>query len=343
MIVTPVETLRPGELAMLHVTLLDDRWEGIPRATLRMNDDVVVVTNGVGVALVEIMPPETEEALTLPFTFAYDGDDLRMPMTYFIGIPVTPHGFNWLLWVGAPGVVAALAAAGYAGRRLNVVPAPSLGRRRAAPEVAPSQADSDDDALELAMEALVETRAAVTLGIDFAKPAADLPDVWGVGEVVDITVRAVDAEGRGIAGMELAVTVTGEDAAMLVTDDDGASALRITADYVGEHTISVAFAGDEDNLPASSSRSYRVVDYREEIVRLYNDFLAWARASIGSDLEQATPREVELMLVTSGTPVPQKSLDELISRFEEADYSEHPIARRHYESMYRAWRAVVEA
>ena len=49
------------------------------------------------------------------------------------------------------------------------------------------------------------------------------------------------------------------------------------------------------------------------------------------------------MLVTSGVPVPQKSLDELISRFEEADYSEHPIARRHHESMYRAWRAVVEA
>ena len=43
MIVTPVETLRPGELAMLHVTLLDDRWEGIPRATLRMNDDEVVL------------------------------------------------------------------------------------------------------------------------------------------------------------------------------------------------------------------------------------------------------------------------------------------------------------
>ena len=133
MIVTPVEALRPGELAMLHVTLLDDRWEGIPRATLRMNDDVVVVTDGVGEALVEIMPPETEEVLTLPFTFTYDGDDQQMPLTYFIGIPVTPHGFNWLLWVGAPGVVVALAVAGYAGRRLNVVPAPPLGRRRAAP------------------------------------------------------------------------------------------------------------------------------------------------------------------------------------------------------------------
>ena len=89
----------------------------------------------------EITPPETEEALTLPFTFAYDGDDQQMPLTYFIGIPVTPHGFNWLLWVGAPSVVVALAVAGYAGRRLNVVPAPPLGRRRAAPEVAPSPDD----------------------------------------------------------------------------------------------------------------------------------------------------------------------------------------------------------
>ena len=48
------------------------------------------------------------------------------------------------------------------------------------------------------------------------------------------------------------------------------------------------------------------------------------------------------MLVHQGLPIAQKALDELISRFEEADYSEHPIVRRHYEAMYRAWRAIVE-
>ena len=237
MIVTPVDTLRPGELAMLHVTLLDDRWEGIPRATLRMNDDAVVVTDGVGESLVEIMPPETEEVLTLPFTFTFDGDDQQMPVTYFIGIPVTPHGFNWLLWVGAPGVVAALAVAGYAGRRLNVVPPPPLGRRRAEAEVAPSPADSGDDTLERAEEAPVETRTEVTLEIAFTKPAEDLPDVWGVGELVGITVRAVDSQGDALAGVELAVSVAGEDAAMLVTDDDGACALHSTADDVGEYNL----------------------------------------------------------------------------------------------------------
>ena len=156
--------------------------------------------------------------------------------------------------MGAPGVVAALAVAGYAGRKLNVVPAPPLGRRRAEAEVAPSPADSGDDTLELAEEAPVETRTEVTLEIAFTKPAEDLPDVWGVGELVGITVRAVDSQGDALAGVELAVTVTGEDAAMLVTDDDGACALHIAADDVGEYTISVAFAGDEDHLPVSVSR-----------------------------------------------------------------------------------------
>ena len=37
----------------------------------------------------------------------------------------------------------------------------------------------------------------------------------------------------------------------------------------------------------------------------------------------------------------QRALDEVITRFEEADYSEHDIARRHYEAMYKAWRIVV--
>ena len=53
--------------------------------------------------------------------------------------------------------------------------------------------------------------------------------------------------------------------------------------------------------------------------------------------------EVELILVSAGLPLDQKSLDELISRFEKADYSEHPISHRHYEAMYRAWQTIAGA
>ena len=342
-IVSPVDKVRPGELAMLQATLLDDRWEGVGQATLRTDGGVEIVTDRQGVALLELTVPDGQEPVVLPVTFTFDGDDSHMPLTYLYGVTVTPLGFNWLLWVGAPGVVAALAAAGYAGRRMNVAPLPPALRRRSMIAAQAAEAASMADEEANAEEAPVETRAPVSLEIDFAKPAADLPDVWGVGEVVDIKVQTADSHGDALAGVELEVTVSGEDTAALVTGDDGACALRLAADETGEYMVAVAFAGDEDHLPASASRSYRVVDYREEIVRLYNVFLDWARETTGIDIDQATPREVELMLVTRGTRVPQKSLDELISRFEEADYSEHPIARRHYASMYRAWRAVVEA
>ena len=163
-----------------------------------------------------------------------------------------------------------------------------------------------------------------------------------MGEEVIVTVTALDSEGQALVGVEIAVAVADEEPVALVSGDDGACTLHWTASELGEHTVSVTFAGDEDHPPASEFRNFRVVDFREEIVRLYNSFLDWARSSTGNPLDRATPREVEVMLVSGSLPVSQKSLDELISRFEEADYSEHPIARRHYEAMYRAWREVVE-
>ena len=337
--VTPLDTVRPGELVLLEVTLLDDRWDGIRGATLRTADGVQLVTGARGVTLLELTPPEGEDALTAPVTFTFEGDDLHMPLTYFIGIPVTPLGFNWLLWVGAPAVVVALAAAGYAGRRMNLASLTVLGRRRVAEGGPDTDAMVDADALE--MEETPEFRVPVTLEIDFARPAGDLPDVWGVGEEIAATVTAVEEEGQAVGGAVIVATVTGEDTVELETGDDGVCAIRWVTSESGEYTVSAQFSGDEDRLPASASRTLRVVVFREEIVRLYNDFLDWARVRTGEDLGQATPREVELLLVTRGVLVSQKSLDELISRFEEADYSEHPIARRHFESMYRAWREVM--
>ena len=107
--------------------------------------------------------------------------------------------------------------------------------------------------------------------------------------------------------------------------------------------MSAEYAGDDVHLPSSMSQPFRIVDFREEIVLLYNLFLDWAAHRTASITEQSTPREVELILVSEGVPVDQKSLDEVTSRFEEADYSEHPISRRHYEAMHRAFRAIVGA
>ena len=341
MIVAPLDKVRPGRPVVLEARLRDDKGEGIPWATLLTSHGAEVVTDGSGAALLELEVADDEDLTAVPLTFTFDGNDRLMPLTYFIGVPVTPVGFNWLLWVGTPSLIALLAAAGYAGQRMKVVPLPHFVRRRVVEEAPPSDAAAAEDADVIVEETPVETRLSTTLGMEFDKISQDLPNVWGVGEEVNLRIALTDDEGRAIADAAITITVDGSDT-QLATGKDGGCMLQRTGTETRDYAVSATYAGDDDYLPAEGVQSFRVVDFREEIVRLYNTFLVWAGDMTGSALDQATPREVELLLVSRGVPVAQKSLDELISRFEEADYSEHPIGRRHYESMFRAWHAVVE-
>ena len=343
LIVTPVGKVRPGGTTLLQAALLDDTGAGIPQAVLQSSQGVDAVTDESGIAMLELTVPEQEDLQGSLVEFTYPGDGLRTPLSvsYFWEGAITPAGFNWLLWVGIPGLIALAATAGYAGRRFNVMPLPALMRwKGASTELEPDTAgegDGGEDDAALAPQP-------VQLRIAFQKAAPDLAHVWGIGEEVRITVSVADEVGLAIAGAIVGVSV-GDDAPpqLAVVDNDGAYAFSWSGAEPGEYPVSVEFGGDSGYLPSSESRTLRVVVFREEIVRLYGAFLDWAKERAAGITEQSTPREVEVLLVTQGLPIPQKPLDELISRFEEADYSEHPIVRRHYEAMYRAWSAVMEA
>ncbi len=342
LIVTPLDDVRPGRVAVLRVTLLDDTGAGIARAPLRTSRGVRAVTDAEGVALMDLTVPDSYELPSLPVTFEYDGDDLNMPLSYFLGVPVTPGGFNWLLWLGAPVAILLVGAAAMAVRRVGAVSLPEVIRRTAAARAPIPEPVVVEEPEELDEEEPVVVLLPAQLSIRFITPADDLPDVLGIGEEMGIEIGLADPEGRGIAGATVAVSVSSEEEATeLTTDNEGRCALRWTAAELGEYAVRATFAGNDECLEAFETRSLRVVDFREEIVRLYNEFLDWAESKTTAISDQSTPREVELTLVGVGLHVDQKSLDELISRFEEADYSEHPIARRHYERMYRAWRTIV--
>ena len=328
-------------MTLLQVALLDDTGAGIPQAALRSSQGVDAVTDEFGIATLELTVPDAEALTGESVVFTYAGDDLRTPLTmpYFWEGAITPAGFNWLLWVGAPGLLALAAVAAFAGRRLKVTP--SLLRRRSAAAVPVLVPETPGEGGEDEEDAGPEPQP-VVLRIEFRREAPDLADVWGVGEEVTVTVSVTDEEGSAIAGAIVDVSVAGDaPTGFALLGSDGAYTFDWSSEEPGDYPVSVGFAGDDDYLPGSESRILRIVDFREEIVRLYNVFLGWTKERAEDVTEQSTPREVEALLVARGLPISQKALDELISRFEEADYSEHPIARRHYEAMYRAWSAVL--
>ncbi len=341
LIVTPEGSVRPGRMVMLRTVLLDDRGAGIAGATIRSSQGVHGVTDESGVALLELAVPEPEGLHGSLVEFTYSGDSLRTPLTtpYYWEAVITPAGFNWLLWMGIPTLLALAAAGVYADRRYKLTPL-LLRRWKATPvEPVPQASDMVDDLAD-ADEHTAPTPQPVLLQVNFQKAAADLADVWGPGEEVVIIVGVTDEDGHAIAGAVVNVSVADDAPSDVVVGDDGTYAFGWSGSELGAHTVSVEFAGDDAYLPSAASRNLRIVDFREEIVRLYNTFLDWARGRSADVTEQSTPREVEALLVSQGLPISQKALDELISRFEEADYSEHSIARRHYEAMYRAWSTV---
>ena len=344
LIVTPVDKVRPARTTLLQVALLDDTGTGIPQAALRSSQGVEAVTDELGIASMELTVPESEDLTGSQVVFTYAGDDLHTPLTmpYFWEGAITPAGFNWVLWVVTPGLLALVAAAAYAGRRFKVMPLAALKRWKGAPAGRILEQPDTVNWFEEDEGDAAPAPLPVQIRIVFDKTAPDLADVWGVAEDVRITLSVTDGEESAIARAIVAVSVAGDDPSLLVADEDGACTFSWSGGEPGEYPVSVEFGGDDKYKPSSASRSLWIVDFREEIVRLYDDFLEWAKDRATGVTEQATPREVEVMLVSQGLPIAQRALDELISRFEEADYSEHPIARRHYEAMYRAWRAIME-
>ena len=192
---------------------------------------------------------------------------------------------------------------------------------------------------EFELRLLMPTR----LEVSFVKPAEDLPEIWGVGEEVKVTLALLDDVGRGLQGRSVRVIIgNAGEVEELITDDDGRCESVWRGADPGVYQVEAEFMGDEGHLPSEGGGRFEVVEFRDDIVKRYNLFLAGMRQKVSGISGKATPREVESVVVASGLPVDQRALEELIARFEEADYSEHDIGRRQFEAAYHAWRRLGE-
>ena len=340
-VAAPLDDVRPGQPFTLRATLLDDQGFGVPDSRLRIGGNVVV-TDAAGAATTSLLVDPAEQRALLPVLVEFDGDDEYSKSAYSMQLPVTFETFNWPLWVGLPLLVFTISLAGFfAGRRGRVLrtstPPPGPGAAVAIAEAAvPVLAPDDEHA---------PGPAATRLDVTFLKPAGDLPDVWEVGEEIQARLELSDVSGDRIGGASLTVVLPGSRLPVeLATDDAGQCTVSLVAEAAGSFALTASFQGIADRYVSSSaSVEYRIVDFREEIVRLYNLFVEWAGRQVEGVTERSTPREVELMIATSDVSVDDRALEQIIARFEEADYSEHVITRRQYAAMFRAWSAVVRA
>ena len=344
--IVPLEDVRPGQEVVVQVTLLDDEERGITGARILSSQDAQAVTDDSGIAELVVEIPDNPDALSARITFTYEGDGVHLPLDYRATVPITQTGFNWLLFVGLPVVVLAILVSGFAARKLAPVllsgggrPGDRDGADADAMAALSRSGDAESDGPE--PEPLPDPEP-TRLQLVIETPAPDLPAVWGEGEQVDVLVTLSVEDGPGLANSRVELEIPGGDRIPLQTDAEGRCSYTWQADTLGDHEFTAEFEESDLYLASAASVPFRVVDFREEIVRLYRNFAAWIGERVAGTPGR-TPRELESILSVSGESLDFRAVDEIVSRFEEADYSEHEIGRRQYESTYRSWHSVVEA
>ena len=182
----------------------------------------------------------------------------------------------------------------------------------------------------------------VPLTIDFSQITSPFPDVWGADEPLEMIFRLTASQGKGFSPIPLEVYAGGELITRLTTDKDGMGKSNHTFTEKGQYEVIVQAEEPLGVGNVSAQRTLRVVDYREEIVNLFEALVNWFR-DLGIELDtELTPREIECRVLDAGKGVPEKLIDRAVSCFEEADYSLHLITRRSYEDMYLAQREIRE-
>ena len=166
--------------------------------------------------------------------------------------------------------------------------------------------------------------------IEFPQIGEGLPDVWGEGEPLRISIRL----RRGSA----------QRASLLIQFDGKTKKLTSTAPgrwaithtfKKGRYTIRARLK--KDGRVLEGAREIKIVDYREEVVEIFSSALNTFRER-GVDLKaDFTPREVQAAVERGVPNINRAALDELVSVFELAKYSHHPITRKEYERAYRSF------
>lgn len=236
------------------------------------------------------------------YTVLFNGTSIYVPSSAIVHYSPTGfgQGMDWLI-IGALGAIAAAAMIGFL-----------MFRRRK--NTAPME-DAAAPFLPSPMTGLPTSPYALT----FPQIDDGMPPVWGENEPLLFHISG----GTG----EVQLEVDGNGSRV---DLDSGSGSYTVALQKGEHLMSVT------GPLGTTAVVVQVVNYREETVRLYRSaFDAWKTKGNGI-ADSMTPRELQSAIERRLDRSLHGQLDVMISLFEIAQFSERPIGRPEYESMFRA-------
>ncbi len=160
----------------------------------------------------------------------------------------------------------------------------------------------------------------------FPRIREPFPNIWGADEPLELAISCKDE-----ATCEVMMSIDGEGARKVLLEDGRATvSLKLKK---GEHKVTVSAVADAG--PSGDSWvTVHIVDYREEIVRMFDKMCRRFMPAGDGAGDELTPRELERSVGAQMPETKRRQLDVVVTTFELANYSVHEIRRPDFERMY---------
>jgi len=182
-------------------------------------------------------------------------------------------------------------------------------------------------------EAIYGSQKMQPLTIVFPDIKAQFPNVWGIGGKLRIEIALDRSLLEEIEKKEVEVSIDEKNVAFVRLSRQGRTELSHVFVKKGEHKMRAILRRTSGRRPWKAEIELRVVDYGEEIIRLYNEFLGKLGNYGIYARNEMTAREIESLILRTDDFDPE-ALHKVTTCFEKAEYSNHLTTRKDYEIMY---------
>jgi hypothetical protein len=201
-----------------------------------------------------------------------------------------------------------------------------------------SEADEINDADEAKeLESLIELPPGIhnldkRFEVEFPQIATSFPMVWGVEEEFVVQLRLVRTLETFGGKLGVTIIVDDEEGHPLTIFSDKTVNYNVVFKKKGSHHLQVVFEDQE----IACDIVIKIVDYREEVNDLFNDEFEVYRSMREEIKNHFTAREFMHSILKGKSERYYDPLNEMVSVFEIADYSLHPVRRSEYERFVHA-------
>ncbi len=168
-----------------------------------------------------------------------------------------------------------------------------------------------------------------SMEVRFPRIREPMPFIWGVGDPLEVSVTLSERETKPNEVIYIEGSIS---KSTLICGESGTATGTITFTDKGYQILTLRHEGQSNR--SEVTYGMRLVDYRKEIVDLFNADFEEITRSLAEKGNYHTPRELLDLAAAEKTRDQIETLKELFEIYEEANYSAHLVNRSSYERFY---------